>query len=401
MSTIRYLEEVPHIVRYGMQDDKKKESSMTFWRSGVGFEVEVAHEDVRGTPFSKKWLEYLKEPNHFDPPLGHNEWVRRWETLCDCILTQCMPMLVELAPSSRGWVTLNDYLHTPSYRLKMVTSDATKDAMSEIIDGPKDMPSYEHWPTAAANIKHLPIDAPRLHAKELNSPDQGLDWRCPPKKVQALDGRVFAFETCQKTAKYMDDDVGTLVNTSMDIISVYSRLYKKTPDNTRISRMEGIVVTEPSLDIKDSSPSADYNEDPRANHQDQERTDEVLVAGILLAYLHNAKTLAEALKSEGKKPTTEQRDKWKKQIAESITFLHGLSITIGGHTGKNAWFYINQHTVMIAGDRGGKDSDAWLILGAGCTSHEPERLNGSSDAQARFDEERAMDLEGVEKTFDF
>ena len=191
------------------------------------------------------------------------------------------------------------------------------------------------------------------------------------------------------------------VNNSIDTINVYSRLYKKAPENVHIPRMEGIVVTEPSIDIKDSSPRADWSEGPRAKHQNQRRHDETLVAGILLAYIKNSKTLAELLKPGSHKPTADQKEKWKKQIMKAVDFLHGQHITIGGRGGENAWHYINQHTVIIAANGSDTEDDAWLTLEAGCTSHEPGRLDGSSDAQTKFDAERAMDLEGVEKMFDF
>jgi hypothetical protein len=384
-----------------MENDKEEKSSMVFWRCGIGFEIEVSHDDVRGTSFSKKWLEHLKEPISFEPPLRPNQWVRRWECLCDCILTQCMPILGELAPSSTGWVTLDDYLHTPSYTLRMVTSAATKDAVPEIIEGPKDMPSYEHWPTAAANVELLPMDGPRLHAKDLIALDQGNDWRRPPEKVQAPDGRVLCFKACEKTAINVNGDTETMANNSIDTINVYSRLYKKAPENVHIPRMEGIVVTEPSIDIKDSSPSAYWSKDPPAKHQNQRRHDETLVAGILLVCVNNSKTLAEHLKPGSHTPIADQKENWKKQIVKAVDFLDGQHITIGGRGGENAWHYINQHTVIIAANGSDTEDDAWLTLEAGCTLHEPGRLGGSSDAQTKFDVERAMDLEGVEKTFDF
>ena len=63
--------------------------------------------------FFRMWLENIKEPSSFDSPLKPNEWLQIQEALCYCILSQCMPMLRELAPCSKEWVPLNDYLHTP------------------------------------------------------------------------------------------------------------------------------------------------------------------------------------------------------------------------------------------------------------------------------------------------
>jgi hypothetical protein len=398
MSTIRYLEDVPHIVRYGMQDDKEEKGWIVFWRNGVGFKVEVSHVDVRGTPFSKTWLEYLKEPSSFQPPLEWKEWVHRWDSLCDCILNQCMPLLRELAPSSKGWVALDDYLHTPSYELKMVTDEATQDAVPQITEGPRDTPSYEHWPTAAANIEHLPTHAPRYQAKDLIVLDQAKNWRRPPKKVQAPDGQVYFFKPCEKTSKNFTLDA--ITNDSIAIINVYSRLFTKTPNAIHIPRIEGIVVTDPSPDIQDSSPSVDWSEDPRSQYHNQQHHAEKLVAGILLTYLDNAPSLAKLLRPESASPTKDQKEKWKKQIVDAVEFLHGQNITIGGRSGINAWYFINQHTVRIAGHASDAEGDAWLTLEAGCTFHERRGRDGAN-ARPKFDEEQAMDLEGVEKTFDF
>ena len=103
------------------------------------------------------------------------------------------------------------------------------------------------------------------------------------------------------------------------------------------------------------------------------------------------------MRDESEKPTDKRREKWKKQIAEAVKFLHGEYITIGGRSGTpDAWYFINQHTVRIAGHGSDTDGDAWLTLGAGCTSH--QGLEGA-DAQIKFDEERAMDLKGIEQTF--
>ena len=399
MSAIRYFEDVPHVVRYGMQDDKEEKSWVLFWRNGVGFRIHTVHEDVRDTPFSKPWLEYLKEPNSTID--GYKGWVQRWEALCDCIISQCLPLLKELAPSSRQWVTLDDYLHTPTYELKMVTDPATKDASPEITEGPTDKPAYENWPTAAANIKYLPEDARRYQAKDLVVLDQSKNWRCPPYKVQTGDGQIFFFMACEKTAKHMPEE--KMINGSIDTINVYSRLVKSAPSQVHIPRLAGIVVTEPGPDITDTSPSVDWKDEPEGKYHDQQHHDKELVAGILLTYITHSQSLYEVLKADGDKPTSDQTDKWKKQITEAADYLHGLHITDGGREGKagdgsDSWYYINQHVVRVAGRGKDTEGDAWLTLGAGCTYHE---LEGPEDveAQKRFDEEQAMDLKGITKTF--
>ena len=396
MSAIRYFDEVPHIVRYGMQDHDEEKSWVLFWRNGVGFTINAAHDDVRGTPFAGPWLEYVTKPHSIDGSSDFKDWGRRWESHCDFMISACLPILKELAPSSKQWVTLDDYLHTPTYQLKMVTDSATKDAAPEITEGPVDKPAYEAWPTAAANIEHLPKDAPRHHAKDLFVLDQSKDWRCPPCKVQTSDGRLFFFKPCKKTSQWMPE--GTFSNHAINAISVYSRLFGQVPAGIRIAQLEGIAVTAPSVDIADSSPSVDWSKELERVHQTQQHTDKELVAGILMTYIAHSQSLHDLLKADGDKPSSDQKDKWKKQITEAVEYLHGLSVTIGGHEGNaeintSTWYYINDFTVRVA------DGDAWLITDLR-TFHDTEGQDAAA-AQSKFEEGRAMDFKGIEKTFDF
>ena len=391
--TIRYFEDVPHIVSYGMQDDQKQVCWILFWRHGVGFRVHVAHDEVRDTLFSKTWLEYVKEPTSLG---GYKGWVQRWDSLCDCILSQCLPLLKKLAPNSGQWVTLDDYLHTPTYEVKMVKDPATKDATPEITEGPKDKPAYDHWPTAAANIKYLPTDLAHYHAKDLVVLDKEKNWRTPPHKVQTPDGQVFSFKACNKTAKNVTRDI--LENHSIDSINVHSLLFTRVATNVRIPLLKGIVVTEPSEDIIDSSPGAAWSSDPRAEHANQQHQDKELVAGILLTHMPQSRQWGELLRDEGHKPTAEQKAKWKQQITEVVEYLHGIRATLGGREGKagdggDAWYYLYPWLVSIAWDGEGTDGEAWLTPDVGCTFH------GADDGD-KFEQERAMDLKGLEKTFE-
>lgn len=123
-----------------------------------------------------------------------------------------------------------------------------------------------------------------FHAQDLTALDQGSDWRCPPAKVRAPDGRVFSFKACERTPKNMTDDTAAMVNTSIDTINACSLVSTRRHRTTYISPgMEGIAVTQPSVAINDSRPSATseasesatprrdpYRRHPARSHQQSE-----------------------------------------------------------------------------------------------------------------------------------
>lgn len=73
MSAIRYFESIPHIVRYGMHDDKTEKCWIWFWRNGVRFKIYVDKEDVQDTPFYEQWKPLLREHERGAMPLS--QWV--------------------------------------------------------------------------------------------------------------------------------------------------------------------------------------------------------------------------------------------------------------------------------------------------------------------------------------
>ena len=73
MSAVRYFGNVPHIVRYGMHDDKTEKCSIWFWRNGVRFQIFVDKENVQDTPFYEQWKPLLREREQGQMSLSH--WV--------------------------------------------------------------------------------------------------------------------------------------------------------------------------------------------------------------------------------------------------------------------------------------------------------------------------------------
>ncbi|KIX92728.1 uncharacterized protein Z520_11580 [Fonsecaea multimorphosa CBS 102226] len=426
MSTVRYFDSVPHIVRYGRHDDKKGTSWTLFYRHGVCFRISVSLEDVSGTIFSETWLALIKKTDMHD-------WVKRWESLCDCVITPCLPLLDTLAPSSHQWVTLDDYLHTPTYDLKLVRDEKeTADVVPKITEGPVDRPSYEHNLMKFSEISLLPEDIPQYPAEDLVVLGKEKNWRRPPHKVRAPSGEVFFFRPCNKPARHVP--TGEITNKSLDIINAYSRLHSRSTEisslgaaeGVNIPRLQGIVVshayTEPE---PEPEPEESAAPPPSDEGQAKLETNEPLCAGILLNYVSRAKTLAEWMKVFTTSDLSKYKEKWKGQIAAAIRHLHDHRITVGGRSGPNAWYLINQHSVRIA-NVGGDDkservpadiegadkddkgpgagdlegADAWLTFEGGCTVHPLMEQEGEAEEE-KFKEQKAMDWAALEKVFQF
>ncbi|RMZ87708.1 hypothetical protein DV736_g5065, partial [Chaetothyriales sp. CBS 134916] len=232
------------------------------------------------------------------------------------------------------WTTLQEYIHTSSYTLKMVTDAETNEARAIITKGTETKPAYEAWPTGAANMNELPSGLPSYHARDLAVLEKERDWRSQPHKVQRADGKVFVFRACEKAEKYMPDD-----RYPSGFIFLFSREF---------------VRTEQSPDIDDSSPGVHWKDDPRARHDEQVKHDTELIAGFLLTYIPGLRMLRDVLKDDQRKPTTVHLAKWRDQIRETVDSLHRVHVTIGGHhvrdeTGRviSTRHFLNDTTVMV------------------------------------------------------
>jgi hypothetical protein len=411
MSTIRFFDSTPHIVRYGMQNERESKSWMRFWRNAVGFRVSVSREDVNDTPFAAKWLELNKEGRASVE--GMKNWVERWNALCDCILSQCMPVLQELAPPSRQWKTLEDHLRTPTYELKMVADKQTGDAVAKITSGPVEKPSYEHHLLPFSDFTSLPKGLPRYRAQDLVVLGQEKDWRHPPAKVQTLNGEMAYFMSCHKPSRDMSNG-GKISNASLNQINAYFQLHSNLADHVdgHIPKLLGIVVSGAAGEPE--GPDAEGNLSATTQPSGPEKKQQSLVAGVLLTYVSKAKSWAVVEKHFADHTSSpgfqECKEKWKGQIASAVQVLHERGIAIGGRLNPdNPWFYINQYTVYIAPieAEGGPDqldranlqaADAWLMLTANCTTLPTGDQPQEQDRQ-KFEELKAVDLKAVDKLF--
>ncbi|EXJ61910.1 hypothetical protein A1O7_02341 [Cladophialophora yegresii CBS 114405] len=412
MSTIRFFDSTPHIVRYGMQDEREGKSWMLFWRNAVCFRVSVSREDVKNTLFATRWLELNKEPA---PRVeGMKNWVERWNKLCDCIISQCMPVLEELAPPTRQWKTLEDHLRTPAYELQMVASPGTGDAVAKITSGPVEKPSYEHHLLPFSDFESIPEDLPRYRARDLVVLGQEKDWRHPPAKVLTQDGRVRYFLSCNKPTRNVSN--GEISNASLNKINAYALLHLKLNDGVggHIPQLLGVVVSDAGGGLEHRGAQG-Y---PSATNQPtgEETGKELLVAGVLLTYVSKAKTLAvvEGLFA-GQNDSAEFlkcKEKWRGQISSAVKLLHEHGIAIGHRLhADNPRSYINQHTVHFAPIESGGDTndvagfrttvtaaDAWLMLAGNCAVLPPADQQRELDKQ-NFEEQKTMDWKAVDKLF--
>lgn len=434
MSCIRYFDSIPHIVRYGMKDEDNGKSWTLFWRNAVGFRVSVSRDDVRGTPFEEKWLPYIKEEVLVPGAPGFmKNWQEKWHEMCDLIITQSMPLLRELAPAGKQWVTIEDHLRTPVYEVKMVAPEGGGDAVATVPEGkpttgPFAKPSYEHHPLPFDAFEGLPGPAElrRYHARDLTVLDAEKNWRAPPAKVRSQDGEVFYFVTCKRASKNVG--TGVVSNSSIDRINAHFRLYNQTRDGAgasmeepRIPKLHGIVVSDAIDPQSESSAVPETETLPSADGQGQEqKKDEQpnqLLAGIVLTYVSKAKRLADVKKFLPEETRATELEKyaakWREQITSAVRYMHDHRITIGGRTGDNPWYYINHYSVYIAPIQGNDtgqgpgaaelaDADAWLMVSTPCELHQGDNQQGGQGedgGRGKFEEQKALDWEAVEKLF--
>ena len=194
MSTVRYFDDVPHIVRYGMQSEKTEESWMLFWRNGKKFKISIHGADIRDTAFYQAWRPFITEPRTFEERRPH---LKQWDPFCDLILSHSLNRLAELAPVQPYWTTFHDYLHSPLYNLKIIAKPGSTDEVETIqTDGPVDKPAYEFRPIPMDTMETLPSDLPRFDAGDLTVLNREKNWRMPPYKLRTPEGKGCYLQSC-------------------------------------------------------------------------------------------------------------------------------------------------------------------------------------------------------------
>ncbi len=393
MSCVLIIDDIPHIVRYGMHTDEPvgaEKCWIHFYRQGVCFVVHAEHGNVRGTRFAERWVPLLKTPERAPAPAtGMRAWVKRWEDMCRLVITPCLgtlERLVAVAASAEAepWKTLDGYLNTVRYELEIVSAmgdvagesgESVEEAdgmTARVVKGPEQKPSYEFWPCPAEEVEELKMLLPDLsaddrlalhHARDLEVLDAAKDWRAPPYKVRAKYGEVFYLVRCEKSARNVS--TGTVSNRSLDRTNAHIKLHKVmsgSPDgsmvNVNIPRLRGVVLAGVgAAAVVPGSGSGNDDGDGDGQHVARPSVDDsgiaserpsaqhtglgvgVLIAGVLLDYLPHARTLAEFLaqapvQSENVAMVTAtegMKQRWKEQVSTALRYLHSLRITIGGH----------------------------------------------------------------------
>ncbi|EED17404.1 hypothetical protein TSTA_112380 [Talaromyces stipitatus ATCC 10500] len=351
MSTVRYFDDVPHIVRFGMKTEEDEFCWILFYRNG----------NVYGTAFYSAWRPLLAEPKPGDSMADSvAKMLDRHNNLCDLIISHSMTTLQKLAPVGPHWITLRDYLHTPAYSLKLVTEMETTNVHPEVTKGPEDVAAYEFQPLPFTAFINLPKTIPQYPSSELVILDRELNWRNPPHKVRTTDGLVCYFKACKRSSTWVE--TGEVQNDALDSIEAHLCLLKYGQEKhdtyaTRKSTVLGI-VTDTSF-VSDESASAIQVVLDRTGqkYKHDAEMSQTLVAGILLSSTTSSQSLANVI-AQAEDTTSdifaEQVRSWKTQIEEEVVHLHSAGICYGG---RDDWFNINQYTVLI-----GAESNASLDL---------------------------------------
>lgn len=384
MSTVRFFDDTPHIVRYGMHDDKTKKCWVMFWRNGVKFTINVEKEDVQNTPFYNEWVPLLRERSGGEMSLS--QWVeQQWHPLCDLLITTSMPMLRQLAPKQDYWITIRDYVHTPAYKLRLKTSKDQVSIETVIEDGPTDSGAYELSPVPMETLSPPP-HLQDYQSSQLHVSGKEKNWRQRPSKVALPDGRQLFFLGCERGSR--DANTKQLSNSSVDAIRAQLRLSEfgatLSTDNwpSALPRVCGLVT-----DKSDQSPPE--NQTGRLQEGQQHKgheASEQRIAGILLTWIPHGKKLATIAQDSSASQVPhliKTSSRWKEAIDQALAFLHNHGVFVGGRAD---WSYVNQYSVLID-----DSNQAWLNVSqlSSASGIEPE------DAQAGM----AMDVTAVASLF--
>ena len=199
MTALRYFDNVPHIVRYGMHSEKDERSYIWLWRCGVQFTIHADGRDLRGTDFYSQWKPLVHEYPSAEQSMSEFA-ENQWYPLCDLILSTAMPALHRLMPDREYWKTLQDYIHTSRYTLRLVASEDCTSIEARVENGPVDCGTGAYGlTTVSRDTFSLPEELPTFQSSELRVLDMETgDWRRRPAKVCLEDGRVFEFLACER-----------------------------------------------------------------------------------------------------------------------------------------------------------------------------------------------------------
>lgn len=284
MTALRYLDAIPHIVRYGMHSDQNETSYIWFYRCGVQFTIHADGEDFKdNTEFYSQWRPLIRE--YLPAEQSMTEFAEnQWYPLCDLILSTAMSTLRRLAPEREYWTTLSDYLHTPRYSLRLMASEDRASIETKIEEGPAyhGVGAYGLVPVSRDTFS-LPGDLPTFQSDDLGvlDMDEGR-WRRRPTKVGSKDGRVFSFLACERDFDNGGKDASAV---GFSVGHIRTRLEGLRDGKNDSEEMQGVcgVVLDYSP-LVSGTKSKEEDEVEEANGQEQR------IAGLLLPWVSKEET---------------------------------------------------------------------------------------------------------------
>ena len=237
MSAVRYFD-VPHIFRYGRIDEKSGETWQLFWRNATCFTVDIARKDIAGTRLEQEWSKHCVEPTY---SVESKTFVPSWNDFCDFTISSILPTLQELAPvGERSWTTLEDYLTTPLYKLRLIKDTTSGEAIVKVVEGPVIKPAFDMEPQPFNSVE-VPPDFPLVLASDLLVLDQEMDLRHKPHLVKlSSTGEVYSLIPMEGSVTHWE--TGVTNNPSLICISKTLQLFRIT-EPMKIQMPTAIVTT--------------------------------------------------------------------------------------------------------------------------------------------------------------
>lgn len=251
--------------------------------------------------------------------------------LRDLVVSHMLPLLEKLAAvDGRKWDTLQDYLDTPTVKLRFFNDEVFGDAVARVMQEPErhNAPYYmQPQPLSALSI---PPDMPQISAENILVLDHhNGTWDCPPEQVGLRNtGQVASLLLCERPRV---DEEGIVSNSSLDGIATMMKL-RAAGDAANLLRPLAVIT------IREDSDT------------------EFKTAGILTTWVpEGAERLSDLLpenlataKTQGLTAT------WRDQLQHALGLMHSCGVIQSS---------VHQHNIWI--DR---EQMAWLDI--------PGRMSG-------------------------
>ena len=285
-----------HVVRGGRAGDH--DMNMNVYRHGTNFWIKVDDKDVEGTAFEIAYLQAKGDLNG-----DRRDTFRRIAVLWNVVLEQCLPVMQELAPPGKNFVTMEDYWYTPTHRIRLKCRDgaATPEKYAESTVQPCFRLSSR--PVSTLDLLDSTLLVPASEITAIHS-NENPRFRGLSRKVSDASGTIRTITCCEvgSDEKFIPE------------IEVLQRLNNLHNPQILAPRLVGVVVVDDSTNA----------------------------IGYITEY-----TPASLLQHAARYSDTAKHAKWKKQVTDSLAGLHESNIVWGG---------VNPYSIVI------DDQDDALII---------------------------------------